>query len=383
MRGLSGTASEGFVPPPYPYDRLDVLRTLAERHVGGMVDLSVGTPCDPPPSEVVAALASSGSERGYPPAKGTTAYVASARAWLARRFDVHVPAGAVAACIGTKEFVATLPQWLKLRRPLRDTVLYPAIAYPTYAMGATLAQCRAVPVPTTSRGTMDLASLDPSDVERALVLWVNSPANPTGVLEDLDSVAAWGRDHGVVVAGDECYAEFTWNGAPRSILQTGFEGVVALHSLSKRSNLAGVRAGFYAGDPELVGYLSEVRKHAGLMVPGPVQAAACLAWDDDVHVAAQRHTYRQRLEFMAGVLTGAGYPVGLPEGAFYLWVSHSESHPAEAGGWALADELARRGGVLVSPGDFYGPGGHRYVRVAMVAPMPRLELVANRLARTH
>ena len=184
-----------------------------------------------------------------------------------------MPVAQIGACVGTKEFVGTLPQWLHLRRPDRDTVLYPAVAYPTYEMGAILAGCRPIPVPPTADGSLDLAAIAPADADRALALWVNSPSNPTGALDDLASAAAWGRSHDVPVFSDECYVEFTWSGRGRTILEDGLDGVVAVHSLSKRSNLAGVRIGFYAGDAELVHYLQEVRKHVGMMVPGPSQAA--------------------------------------------------------------------------------------------------------------
>src|SRR5690606_37565403 len=142
-----------------------------------------------------------------------------------------------------------------------------------------------------------------------------------GGLDDLAAASAWGRAHGVPVLSDECYAEFTWDGPPRSILQHGTDGALAVHSLSKRSNLAGARAGFYAGDGDLVAYLSEVRKHAGFMVPGPVQSAAVAAWDDDAHVDEQRAVYRRRLELTAAALTGAGVAAEVPAGAFYLWVA--------------------------------------------------------------
>jgi succinyldiaminopimelate transaminase len=373
------TDGGAFQLPPYPYDRLGELRSAAEALAGGAVDCSVGTPCDAPPAEVVRALAVSGTERGYPPSAGGPALRRAAADWLQRRFEVTIDPVALAACVGTKEFVASAAQYLHLRSPERDTVLYPAVSYPTYAMGATLAGCRAVAVPpaTADGSGMDLGALDPGDVARALLLWANSPGNPTGGLTDLGEVAAWGRARGVPVFSDECYTEFTWDGPPRSILQHGAEGVVAVHSLSKRSNLAGVRAGFFAGDAELVAYLRGVRQHAGLMVPGPVQAAAAVALADDAHVALQRERYLERLHFLAVALTAAGCPVGLPAGGFYLWVPV----PADrAGAWALAADLARDGGVLVSPGDLYGPAGSGYVRVAVVQPMVRLRLVAERLA---
>lgn len=356
-----------FVPPPYPYDRLDGLKAVAAELPGGLVDLSIGTPCDLPPAAVLEALASSGAERGYPPSVGTVAYRAAAARWLQRRLGVDLDPGQIAACVGTKELVAGIPQWLRLRRPDLDTVLYPAISYPTYAMGATLGGCRAVAYEA-------LADISDEDAGRALCLWTNVPANPTGRLDDLGAAAAWGRARGVPVLSDECYVEFTWDGPPRTILEHGPEGVLAVHSLSKRSNLAGVRAGFYAGDADLVHYLSELRKHAGCMVPGPVQAAAVAAWDDDAHVDDQRDRYRRRLEAMRAALGEVGIDAPMPQGSFYLWV------PAPGGdAWALAARLAEEGGALTSPGDFYGPAGAGHVRIAVVQPDERIRLVAERL----
>ena len=370
-------APEGFVPPPYPYDRLDAFARLGAAHEGGLVDLSIGTPCDPPPESVLAALGSSDSERGYPPSIGTPALRDAIRGWIDRRFGIDVPASDVAACIGTKEFVATTPQFLKLRTPSRDAVLYPAVAYPTYEMGAILAGCRPVPVRTVVAAdgttTLDLDSIDAADVERALMLWVNSPSNPTGALCDLDAAATWGRRHGIPVFSDECYVEFTWRGGPRTILETGRDGVIAVHSLSKRSNLAGLRVGFYAGDSDIVGYLKEVRKHVGMLVPGPAQAAGVAALSDDEHVAVQRDRYRRRLGRMAQILSQwSGLQVPLPDGGFYLWFDAGD-------GWAFAERLAREGGALVSPGDFYGLGGSHNVRVAVVQTDERIERVAERL----
>ena len=365
--------SNAFTPPPYPYDRLDAAKALASAFPGGLVDLSIGTPCDPPTPAVLAALAGSNAERGYPPSIGTEALRSAATAWMQRRFGVEVPIAAVAACVGTKEFVATLPQWLHLQRPDRDTVLYPAIAYPTYEMGAILAGCRAVAVPYRRGGGLDLASIDPADAARALCLWVNSPSNPTGALDDLGVAAAWGRAHAVPVFSDECYVEFTWSGRGRTILEHGLDGVVAVHSLSKRSNLAGLRVGFYAGDAELVHYLGEVRKHVGMMVPGPAQAAAVAALDDDAHVALQRDRYRHRLGRFAEILgRWADIDIAQPAGGFYLWADVGD-------GWAFAERVAKAGGVLLSPGELYGASASSFVRVAVVQPDDRLELVARRL----
>jgi succinyldiaminopimelate transaminase len=373
MPAATSADRDPFVPPPYPYERLDGLLDVASRLPGGAVDLSIGTPVDPPPAAVVRALSSSGSERGYPSSPGSLELRRAAADWIARRFAVTVDPQQVAACVGTKEFVGTLPHWLRLRRPDLDTVLYPAIAYPTYEMGAVLAGCRAVPVPVDASGRLILDAIDESDAERSLALWVNSPGNPTGACDDLGAVAAWGRARQIPVFSDECYVEFTWDGAPRSILQHGTAGVVAVHSLSKRSNLAGVRVGFYAGDADLVDYLQQVRKHVGMMVPGPAQAAGVVALDDDGHVALQRERYLQRLHRMSKVLgSWVDIDVPLPAGGFYLWFDVGD-------GWAFAERLAAEGGAVVSPGEFYGPVSSAFVRVAVVQPDDRLDLVARRL----
>ena len=394
--GSGGGVKAGFEPPAYPYDRLEEARRLAAAHEGGVIDLSVGTPSDPPPAEVMAALVGAGGSgpagsgpagpvdpggaaRSYPPSIGTADLREAIAGWMGRRLSVDVAPAAVAACVGTKEFVATTPQWMRLRRPDRDTVLYPAVSYPTYEMGAILAGLRAVPVAVDEHWRIDLSTVDPADAARALMLWVNTPGNPAGGLDDLAAAARWGLEHDVAVFSDECYAEFTWDGPPRTVLghgggPDGLAGVVAVHSLSKRSNMAGMRVGWYAGDPELVGYLREVRKHAGLMVPGPVQRAAVVALSDQAHVEAQRDRYRRRLQRARDILTAIGAPCELPAGGFYLWV------PAPGGDeWAWTNLLAEKGGALVSPGSFYGAAGAGYVRVALVAGDDRLELLASRL----
>ncbi len=367
--------TEPFVPPPYPYDRLDTLKPAAQALPGGMVDLSIGTPCDPPPASVVAALASSDTERGYPASIGSPAFRDAVSRWFDTRVGVAVPPSAIAAAIGTKEFVAGTPQWLKLRYPDRDTVLYPAVSYPSYAMGATLAGCRAVPVPVDDQWRIDLSQIDPADAARALMLWVNTPGNPAGGLDDLEAAAAWGRANDVLVFSDECYVEFTWDGPARTILEHGLDGVIAVHSLSKRSNLAGLRVGFYAGDADVVHYLSEIRKHAGFMVPGPAQAAAVAALADADHVEVQRDRYMRRMVVLRDALARRGVDVDLPGGGFYLWVRA----PGDDA-WAFADELARVGGALVSPGEFYGDAGANWIRIAVVRSDEAIQMVADRLA---
>jgi succinyldiaminopimelate transaminase len=376
--------TRGFVPPPYPHDRLDGLRAVAQRVPGGLVDASIGTPVDPLPELVRRALDDAmGAARGYPPTVGTAEYRAAAADWLTRRFGVSVDPAAVLACVGTKELVASLPRHLSLRDPTRDTVLYPGVAYPTYAMGATLAGLRAVPVPVDEHWQPDWSRVDPADADRALLVWLNDPANPTGVTataEALDRSVAWGRAHGAIVASDECYAEFTFDdhgrpAKPVSALTSGADRVLAVHSLSKRSNMAGLRVGFVAGDAELVHYLGEVRKHAGLMVPGPIQAAAATALGDDAHVDEQRARYAARRSQVLPALEARDLRhVGGPS-TFYLWLAA----PQLGDGWAIAAELARAG-ILVAPGDLYGPAGVNDARLALTLTDPQCDRIVARLA---
>ncbi|MGI8667068.1 MAG: aminotransferase class I/II-fold pyridoxal phosphate-dependent enzyme [Jatrophihabitans sp.] len=362
--------TEGFVPPPYPYERLGELAELAGRLPGGAVDLSIGTPCDPPAAAVIQALADAGQARGYPPSIGSLALRTAAAGWIERRLGATVdPQAEVAACVGSKEFVASTPQYLKLRRPDRDTVLYPAISYPTYEMGAILAELRPVPY-------LQLAEISDADAERALCIWVNSPSNPTGELLDLAAAAAWGRQRGVPVLSDECYAEFSYAQGPTTILRHGTEGVVALHSLSKRDNFAGARIGFYAGDAELVHYLREVRKHAGLMPSGPVQQAAIVALGDDAQVERQRAVYWRRMQRLVEILDAVGLPAELPAGALSPWVAAPEGTDRRC-----ARQLAERAGIIASPGEFYGSRSTGQLRLAAVAPDERIELAARRVGR--
>ena len=379
------TAPTGFVPPPYPQDRLASLKATADALPGGVVDASIGTPVDPMPEVAVNALidATRGAT-GYPPSIGSPGYREAAAAWIGRRFDVTVTPDQVIACIGTKELVASLPHHLALRDPSRDTVLYPAVSYPTYAMGATLAGLRAVPVPVKDDWHLDLEAIDPGDAARALVLWLNDPANPTGACATPTEMVAnveWGRARGIIVASDECYAEFTYDGhgaptAPVTGLFAGLDGVLAVHSLSKRSNLAGLRAGFVAGDPELVQYLGEVRKHAGFMVPAPVQAAGAAALGDDVHVREQQARYAARRARLTPVLADHGFHSAGGPSTFYLWLASDRGED----GWSMAARLAETAGLLVAPGDLYGPAGAANARIALSLRDDDIETVVARLS---
>jgi succinyldiaminopimelate transaminase len=381
----SDATTGGFVPPVYPYARLDALKSRATEAPGGIVDLSIGTPNDAVPDVVIEALSKAGpGAAGYPRAIGGPALREAAAGWMERSFGVSLDPVQVVSVIGTKELVASLPHLLRLRDPSRDTVLYPAVSYPTYAMGAQLGGCRAVPVPLGDGWHLDLSAVSEEDANRTLLLWVNEPGNPTGsqsAVGPLAEAVAWARARGVVVASDECYVEFNWdeNGdhvPGATALQAGVDGVLAVHSLSKRSNMAGYRCGFLAGDGDLVAYLASVRTHAGMMVPGPIQAAATAAWNDDGHVELQRARYAERRAYSRSRLAEAGLVDAGGPSSFYLWARSAD--PSE-GGWAVTARLAETG-TLVAAGDLYGEGGGDHVRIALVEPLERLELAFDRIA---
>lgn len=357
--------------PSFPWDRLAPYKRKAAEHADGIVDLSVGTPVDPVPVTLRRALADAADSPGYPQTWGTPELRASIQGWLARRHGVHVAEGAVMPTIGSKEAVAWLPTLLGLGEG--DTVVHPELAYPTYDVGARLAGA----TPVAADG---LASLGPA---RVSLVWVNSPSNPTGRVlgvPHLRKVVQWARERGAIVISDECYLDLGWEGTePVSILHPDVcdgthENLIALHSLSKRSNLAGYRAAFMAGDPALVEELLEVRKHAGMIVPAPVQGAMKAALDDDTHADEQKERYRARRERLRTALRGAGWNIEHSEAGLYLWASRPGTDA-----WGAVTELAEHG-ILVAPGDFYGPAGAGSVRVAFTATDERVQAAAERLA---
>jgi succinyldiaminopimelate transaminase len=356
--------------PEFPWDRLVPYAERARRHPDGLVDLSVGTPVDPTPRVVQDALRAAADAPGYPLTAGTQALREAASGWLRRRLGVTCPPENVLPTVGSKELVALLPSLLGLG----GRVLFPDLAYPTYDIGARLAGCEPVPVPTRD-GLLDLDALDP---DGAVLLWVNYPANPHGRIAPvahLGALAEWGRAHDVLIASDECYVELGWTAPVTSLLAQGLDGILAVHSLSKRSNLAGYRAGFVAGDPAVVQALLEVRRHAGMIVPAPVQAAMTAALRDDAHVEEQWHRYLERRTLLLGALQRAGWRVDHSEGGLYLWATHP-LHDC----WRGVEWFADRG-VLVAPGEFYGAAGARHVRIALTAPTDRVAAAAERLER--
>jgi succinyldiaminopimelate transaminase len=370
--------------PSFTWDRLAPLREKAGLHPNGLVNLSMGTPVDPVADVVRAALAAASDWPGYPATRGTEQLRLAASGWLARDCAVSVSPDDVLPVIGTKEFIAWLPTQLGLGAG--DLVMHPAIAYPTYDAGARLAGATALAAdsllaagPCSPGGT---TPPDPPGGRRVGLVWVNSPSNPTGrvlPVSHLRKIVAWARSRGCVVASDECYITLGWEASPVSILHPSvcdgsFDGLLAVHSLSKRSNLAGYRAGFVTGDPELVAALLEIRKHAGLIVPGPVQAAMTAALEDDAHAVVQKERYAARRSTLRSAFTVAGWTIDHSEAGLYLWATHP-AHDC----WSAAELLAVECGILVAPGELYGPGGARHIRVALTATDERIASAAERL----
>jgi succinyldiaminopimelate transaminase len=368
----AGTAAGSRVHelPDFPWDRLADAKARASTHHDGLVDLSIGTPVDSTPDFIQAVLRAASDAPGYPTVWGTPELRASIRGYLQRRCGAaSLDDDCVLPTVGSKELVASLPAQLGVGPG--QLVLGPRVAYPTYAVGALLAGADYL---------ADDSTLAAGPREVALV-WLNSPANPTGrvqPVEHLRKVVAWARQRGAVVASDECYLEYGWDADPVSVLDPrvnggSFDGILALHSLSKRSNLAGYRAAFVAGDPRLVSGLRELRRHAGLMVAAPVQAAMRAALDDDEHVDRQRSRYARRRSVLRSALGAVGFRIEASEGSLYLWATRAE--PAMRSVSWLADR-----GILVAPGDFYGTAGASHVRVALTATDERVGSAADRLA---
>ena len=356
--------------PVFPWDTLADVTALAESHPDGIVDLSVGTPVDPVAPLIREALAAASAAPGYPTTAGTPQLRQSAVAALNRRYGVTALAeAAVLPVIGTKELIAWLPTLLGLSAD--DLVVVPELAYPTYDVGARLAGTRVLYADS-------LTQLGP---QAPALVYVNSPSNPTGQVLGVDhlrKVVGWARERGALVASDECYLGLGWDAEPLSVLHPAVcdgdhTGLLAVHSLSKSSSLAGYRAGFVAGDAAVVAELLAVRKHAGMMVPTPVQAAMVAALDDDAHEHEQRDRYRRRRDALLRAFRSAGFSIDHSEAGLYLWVTRDEAC-RDTVAW-----LAQRG-ILAAPGEFYGPRGARHVRVALTATDERIAAAAARLS---
>lgn len=359
--------------PDFPWDTIAGARATAAAHPDGICDLSVGTPVDPTPDLGRRALCESSDAHGYPTTIGTPDLREAMVGYMTDRWGATgLDQSGVLPVIGTKELVAWLPVQLGLGPA--HTIVIPATAYPTYDVGARLAGCRVV-----AADDLDDARAQLGDTIPALV-WLNSPSNPTGEILGASALrewVQWARERGAIIASDECYGEFAWDAQPWSVLHPDIcggdhAGLLACHSLSKRSNLAGYRAGFIAGDPALVAELREVRKHGGMMLPYPVQQAMAVLLGDHAHVEEQRQRYLGRRALLRPALEQAGFRIDHSEGSLYLWATRGEDSRT------TLDWLAERG-ILVAPGDFYGPSGTQHVRIALTATDERIAAAARRL----
>lgn len=346
--------------PEYPWDAMTPYAELASRHPDGPLNISIGSPVDPAPQSVRDALAAATDAHAYPATAGTPLFREAIAEWFARRRGVVIAPDAVLPTIGSKELVALLPFLLGIGAG--DAVVFPRVAYPSYAMGAELVGAEAI------------ASDDPAEwPAHTRLVWLNSPSNPDGRVMDVPALRAAverARELGAVIAGDECYAEFGWDAPwdrepipsildPR-VVGDDHTGVLSVYSLSKQSNLAGYRAAFVGGDRKLIESLLTMRKHTGLMQPAPVQAAMIAALQDETHVDEQRAKYRARRNLLHPALTAAGFRIDGSEAGLYLWVTRGED------AWQSVEEFARLG-ILVGPGHFYGDHSPQHVRLALTA----------------
>ena len=395
--GVTPILPRALALPDFPWDSLRPYRVRAARHPGGVVDLAVGTPVDESPDVARAALAAASDAPGYPATVGTPALREAVIGWMERRRGVAgLGDDAVIPTIGSKESVALLP--LQLGAGPGDIIVHPRAAYPTYDVGARLAGATPVPVDTDADpDTWNLPAGRDDGPAAPVIVWLNSPGNPDGHVLGIDQLArvvVWARRRGAVVVSDECYAELAWaepwatEGVPslldprvagaRDDGSSDLSGLVCLYSLSKQSNLAGYRAAFLAGDPAIVGALTQVRKHSGMLMPAPVQAAMVAALGDDAHVAAQREIYRHRRRVLVEATAAAGL-VNDPASAagLYLWLSG----PRNMSAFDLVGAFAELG-IVVAPGDFYGEAGAGRVRMSLTDTDERVDAAARRLHAT-
>jgi succinyldiaminopimelate transaminase len=348
--------------PDFPWDALAPYGEKARMHADGAIDLSVGTPVDSTPGFIADALAAASDSPSYPLTMGTPELRSALSEWAKKTLGATGDF-AVLPLIGSKEFVAWLPTLLT-----STSVLYPEVAYPTYLVGALLAKASATPV-----------GISADQWPAADLAWVNSPANPTGRVHsqaEYRQVIEWARKNNSVVVSDECYLEFGNAVTPQSILQFtdgDNKNILAVHSLSKRSSMAGYRAAFVVGDPQLIASILEVRKHAGMMVPLPVQKAMIAALSDDHHVQEQRNRYNHRKALLTPALIAAGFRIEHSEAGLYLWATRDEDC------WKSVDWLASLG-IITTPGIFYGQPGARFIRIAMTATDEAITQAAARIS---
>jgi succinyldiaminopimelate transaminase len=361
--------------PDFPWDSLQGAKATAASHPDGMVDLSVGTPVDEVAPSIQLALSVNAGEPGYPQTVGTPELRAAIVAALARRFGVTgVAEEQVLPVVGTKEAIAWLPFILGVVPG--QTVVIPELAYPTYEVGAKLAGAE----------VLRSDSLLKAGPEVPAMIYLNSPANPHGKVLGIDHLrkfVEYARERDVIVVSDECYLGLGWNPqdapeeAPVSILDPrvcdgDHTNLIAVHSLSKTSNMASYRSGFLVGDRALIAEALSVRKNAGLMMPGPIQAATVAALEDDGQEILQKERYRRRRTVLSAAVRDAGLRIDHSEAGLYLWAT--EDRPC----CETVDRFAALG-ILVAPGEFYGPAGERHVRIGLTATDADIEKAAERL----
>jgi succinyldiaminopimelate transaminase len=354
-----------------PWDQIVTHRERAAAHPDGLINLSMGSPVDPTPEFIRRALADAANAPGYPTTVGEPALREAIAAWFGRRAGApEVTPDHVLPLIGTKELLAWLPTLLEV--PTTSAVAVPALAYPSYVAAINIAGARIV---------FEDHPLEIDPAEDVRICYINHPNNPTGrvtPLDELRAIVEWARERNVVLVSDECYSEFGWSKQPYSVLHPdvcggSFDNLLAVNSLSKRSNMAGYRSGFFGGDRALISRLLHIRKHLGVVMPTPIQAASIAALGDDEHVDAQHATYLARRNKLTEALRGAGWNVPECEGGLYLWIDK-----AGQGAWESVAELAELG-ILATPGDFYGPAGAKHIRIALTATDPQVDAAVERL----
>ena len=348
--------------PDFPWDALAPYGEIARAHPDGIIDLSVGTPVDPTPDFIQSTLRESSNSPSYPVTAGTPELREAIKNWAISRLGASGDFD-VLPLIGSKELVAWLPTIVEAKK-----VLIPEIAYPTYHVGALIAQAQSIPV-----------EIDASQWPHADLAWINSPSNPTGRVhsdQELKSAIDWSRSNNSILISDECYLEFDHTAQPTSVMaHTGGDNknILALHSLSKRSSMAGYRAAFMLGDSELIAKIRELRKHAGMMVALPVQKAMTVALKDDKHVAEQRSRYNARRDALWPALEACGFRVEFSNSGLYIWCTRDED------AWVSVEWLAKRG-ILATPGSFYGDKGKNHIRIAMTVTDAQIADAVNRLS---
>jgi succinyldiaminopimelate transaminase len=356
----------------YPFVQLTAAaRELAESGVE-VINFGIGEPREETPQFIREALVAALDPLStYPNAEGLPELRSAIAAWAERRFGVALDADhEVIPTFGSKEAVFLLAQVLD-----GDVILVPQPAYPVYERGAVFAGKRIVELPLRAPGFLpDLDAIAPDILARTAILWLNYPNNPTAAtapLELYERAAALAREHDFVLASDEAYSEIYFGDPPVSALQVADRTNVAVfNTLSKRSSMPGYRSGFVAGDPDLIAALKRYRPNVGVAPPEFVQRAAATAWGDEEHVTAVRELYRAKRDVLAPALDALGLRHAGGDATFFLWLEGAEP--------GLHERLLQRG-IVLTPGDYFGPVGAGYLRLALVPALEQCRRAAELL----